>query len=550
MPSTRVPRATIHHVPLEVLDDILEQAFPPEDNPLRFSHVCQLWYRRCQRPTLWTSLSTEHSTVAMMDESIIRSGTKLLDVRITTARRNRRPKIRHLVWIAMQYIHRIRSLQCSAVGSDLAIACESMSFATGWVFAPQLRKLDVKVRGFNPLLHWLGSVLAPALEKGYIYDGGATAYKFLDLWRGSCLRVVSLEIIHGFAIEELLQLLGACPGLRNLGLHCGKLTRSATSQIRRTSPVALSKLVYLAVAMSVKDLTDFLDSLDIGALAQIYIMPEAEEDDVHGRAIHPHEDQTRRLMSSILRILNPALYRGHCTSISLRERLTFGGTVPSPEPNDYFADGEIAMIGFSSSFGRGDGLLDFAREMMFAVIAGHSTLRTVDVSVPVLDHDGGWILQREYPINVTRAAFAEREGSTVAALFSPESWSDTCGIPLPALTLVSLRCVSDALSRPATLLAISSCLRRFRAKAGNSFRFALVAQEVQGNLIWEDGTSTGYWAVDAETPATPSIIVYQHDLDVPARPDLSALSVPRVNTSVTWTMDQEVDGSWDFPTFY
>lgn len=75
MYSTRVPRTTIRRVPLEVLDDVLKQAFPREDDPLWLSHVCQLWYRRCQRPTLWTSLSTVHSTIALMNEPIIRSGT-------------------------------------------------------------------------------------------------------------------------------------------------------------------------------------------------------------------------------------------------------------------------------------------------------------------------------------------------------------------------------------------------------------------------------------------------------------------------------------------
>ncbi|VDC00923.1 unnamed protein product [Peniophora sp. CBMAI 1063] len=480
--ALRTP-GTIDSIPPEVLDNILEGAIPYHGTPLRLSHVCRLWYRRCQHATLWTTITCSQS-IDLANAAILRSGTESLDISLSYfPRHNYVPeRVRHTVWLVTRHIHRIRSIECYAEKEVLEASCQGMGFATHDVLAPRLRVLDIQSGADNAFFHLLRSVRAPALVNGTAFASRAFAHGLLNSWRGQYLQTLYLEDVEGVSVEHLHECLSACPDLRDLFVTYGRLPPAPASQPQRISLVTLPKLTYLTVVMNYNHLVRFLDGLDVAALVKTDIVPDCNQGDEESRTLHPHDERVKRLISCIVQFVSPLLHRRHCRRVEFRDSLTFYGDEFDDMHEWLCPEDMIATIGFPSLGDRQSGVLDFAREVAFGVVANHSTLESLNVVVPTFRYDKGWTTDRHLPINLSRAAFAQIESAVVAALFTPEVWSDASGGLLPMLRDIRIRCISDAL-QPVAVRSIARCLEIFQAKAGHDINVELVCHQLEGFVV-------------------------------------------------------------------
>ncbi|VDC03281.1 unnamed protein product [Peniophora sp. CBMAI 1063] len=520
----------IQDLPAEVIDDILLLAKPRTSNAWAVSQVCHTWRARCMTHfAMWNTVSSQ-DTIACLKEALRRSGTHVLRVFILDDESSNdfARRVRFVVRVIEKRILRIESIECDMSGKDLSYACLGIEFPAD-TEAPALRSVNFTYADDNALLRILEDIHAPFIENVQIDVMSEHIVAASQLWANSTLRSLTLTEMTT-SVTELTECLKGCKRLQRLSLTHGDF---GEAPVEEDPPIELPDLVQLSLALQPLDMTQLLDKLDLPRLVATSFTPSrvnlAGED--WTPAMHPLDEHINALIRSILRTVAKPLRRRRCDSIHFGSALIVDGTEPSQRPAGYPDNAPIMAFMFEEGFARQCGLLSFAREVMFGVIAMQSTLRTLDIAVPTVSLRAGWTVERHYP-RCPRAKFAKTESSILADLFTPSLWDDTYSSPLPSLASIKLRCVSDAL-QPVAIRAIANCVKRFRDKANHAIDLDITIQELRG----DPNSDESNWELPPDTGNDPQWLqcgIAASDYETMPRPDLGALEVAGVTTRIRW----------------
>ncbi|VDC00920.1 unnamed protein product [Peniophora sp. CBMAI 1063] len=510
--------ATIYSLPAELLEDILLQSISGTDNAWSLSHVCRGWRARCMdRSAMWTSISSQHS-VPRLEETLRRSGTQKLRIflGVDYQRGNLTRRIRFVAEVVKACLHRIESLEFHLAGMTFDDVFKEIKFSPG-TEAPVLRTVYVTCGEVDPFLRAFIGVRAPALEQASIAEIGGLLPDISAMWDGSTLQTLSLTELREITVMELLGQLDRCKGLQCLSLSSSSLEDSRTS---RTARVMLPHLVHLSITLGPKYMAELLNGLELPTLMTTSFMPASvhyEEDwSAYTQSLDNH---VQGLVGSILRTIAPLLRRRRCSSIHLQDDLVVSGARP-PTPAGYPDGLPIMRIFFDRSFRIQTGLLEFAREIVFTIVAMQPTLQTLDVTVPVISFGNAWPVEGYLPTE-SRERFAEVESTVLTRFFTLSARTVNDGGLLPSLTSINLRCVSDALQSDA-VQSMSDCIARLRDKAGHSFDLDLTVQELRDRPTFDESCGEPGWGF------------WSGPIALPPRPDLGALHIAGVNTRIRW----------------